>query len=215
LVEKDVRKLCVTCHTDVEAGAKAAKHSHAPVEGECTVCHSPHASRQEKLVKLPAGGVCLSCHPEMGAGKGEFGHGIIDDYGCQACHEPHGGSNPKLLRVVGASLCLGCHDPKKLKPAGGADHVILLGRFRVPAKRAGEIHFPQLSADGQRNHPIAGHRVLGVSTKKELEDSKTRPTFTGELTCTSCHDPHKGKTAKLLARGATSTTASCSFCHPK
>jgi predicted CXXCH cytochrome family protein len=85
----------------------------------------------------------------------------------------------------------------------------------MDAKRAGEVRTLNLSADGSRNHPVLGHRVLGTATQKELDDSKTTPTFTGELTCLSCHDPHKGKSPKLLARGAASATESCIFCHKK
>lgn len=215
LVQKDVRALCVTCHPNVDRSAREAKYRHAALDKDCTVCHSPHAAQQERLVKLPSGGACLACHPDKGPGKGEFGHGVIDDFGCEACHEPHGSPNEKLLRTSGAGLCLGCHDPKNLKPAAGSGDVVLLRRFRMDAKRAAGIRTLNLSKDGLRNHPVTGHRVLGRATQRELDDSKASPTFIGELTCLSCHDPHKGRSPKLLARGASSATESCAFCHRK
>ena len=70
----------------------------------------------------------------------------------------------------------------------------------------------RLSADGRRDHPVANHRVLGQPSAEERRVIET--TFQGELTCLSCHDPHKGRYA-LLKWEAVSTFEACIHCHPK
>ena len=149
----------------------------------------------------------------MFPGEGEVAHGVIELVGCRACHEPHGGSNEKLLRVTGPELCLSCHDSKALRVEQGAATAKLLDRFEVPAERAIETAKLSLSADGQEGHPVVGHRVLGTPTAAELE--RTEATYSGELTCLTCHDPHKGRSRQLLQWGATSPLEACQHCHPK
>ena len=73
--------LCYTCH----AAAKQAfdkVHVHAPVAvGECTKCHSAHASPQKTLLVKGESELCFTCHQGM------------------------------LTRVRGASIHLPFHDP--------------------------------------------------------------------------------------------------------
>jgi len=91
--------------------------------------------------------------------------------------------------------------------------VRLLGRFEVSVERARAMATLRLSADGLGGHPIPNHRVLGRPSEREIERSGT--TFEGELTCLTCHDPHKGKSDKLLRWGATTAMQACSQCHAK
>ncbi len=39
--------------------------------------------------------------------------------------------------------------------------------------------------------------------------------FSGELTCLTCHDPHKGRTAKLFQWNAVNNLQVCQHCHKK
>ena len=213
LVEDGNPPLCLACHEEVGEKAKAAKVPHAAMEAaRCVDCHNPHASAQPRLVKLPGGGACLACHADQAAGAGEHGHGAIALVGCQACHEPHGGARPKLLRAAGNALCLGCHRA----PASGptADGMVTLaGRFEVPAAAARAIRTLLLSPDGARGHPVPGHLVLAPAPLPNAPSSKS--VFKGELGCLACHDPHKGKSARLLRWGATSSAEACLNCHRK
>ncbi len=140
-------------------------------------------------------------------------HGVIEMIGCRACHEPHGGANEKFLRMTGSELCLGCHEKGKVSIPDGADTVELLGRFGVPAKAAAAAAALQLSADGKHGHPMRDHRVLGTPTEEELRRTETE--FSGELTCLTCHDPHKGASRHLFRDGASSPFEMCSTCHQK
>lgn len=213
LVESGESTLCLSCHEEVGAKAAKAKVPHAAIEAaRCTECHNPHASAQEHLVKSRAGGPCLACHEGQAAGPGETTHGVIDVVGCRACHEPHGGDNPKLLRQVGNALCLGCHDARAVKAPEGAS-VRLLDRFEVPASVARALATLRLSADGTRDHPVPNHRVAGSPPPKHAAPVET--TFKGELSCLTCHDPHKGRSRRVLRWNAASATEACLQCHPK
>ena len=206
-------ELCLKCHDDVGEAAAAAAVPHAAMEaGICTQCHNPHASAEEKLIKLPAGGTCAECHDEQAAGDGEVAHGVIGLLGCRACHQPHGGSRTALLRRQGPELCLSCHDKSHLEIDDEAGTVELLG-FEVPAAKVAAMATVPLSADGERGHPVDNHRVVGAPTEEELEITDT--TYRGELRCLTCHDPHKGRSRQLLNWGAASTVEACIQCHPK
>ena len=213
LAEGGGSALCVLCHDEIEEVAASAKVPHAALElGSCTDCHNPHASQQDWLLKLPGGGVCLECHDEKAPLEGESVHGIIELVGCQACHEPHGGDQAGLLRRTGNELCLSCHQPGAVQVEKGAETALLLDRFEVPVEGLRAMASLRLSADGQRNHPVFNHRVIGLPTASELKATDT--TFEGELGCLSCHDPHKGRAA-LLRWGASSSFDACVQCHPK
>ncbi len=213
LVEDGGPALCLTCHAEVGEKAKAAAVPHAAMEAvRCVDCHNPHASAQQRLVKSAAGADCLACHAEQDAAAGETSHGAIAVVGCQACHEPHGGSRPKLLRETGSALCLGCHGrPASPPPARG--FVQVAGRFEVPARVARATRTLLLSTDGTRGHPTPTHLVVAPARAPKSGEAKS--VFTGELSCLACHDPHKGKSPRLLRWGAISSADACLNCHKK
>jgi predicted CXXCH cytochrome family protein len=213
LAEDGNPPLCLTCHEDVGRTAKAAKVPHAAMDAaRCVDCHNPHASPQPRLVKQAGGRECLACHSDQAAAAGESEHGAITVVGCQACHEPHGGTRPKLLRAAGNDICLACHRPPASRPpAEGL--VQVAGRFDVPAAAARRIGAVLLSADGTRGHPTPTHPVVAPAPGPKANPSKA--SFQGELGCLACHDPHKGKSDRLLRWGAVSAADACLNCHKK
>jgi predicted CXXCH cytochrome family protein len=212
LMEGGGSELCLFCHDDV------GEHPvpHAALEfGSCTECHNPHATAQEKLVKAPGAGPCAECHDEQTPGEGEVAHGVIDLVGCRACHEPHGGENEKLLRQTGAELCLSCHAAGAVQAADDASLATLAGRFEVRAVDAAAVRPVLLSPDGQRNHPVAGHRTVGKPTEAEIQAARVESTFEDELSCLTCHDPHKGRSRQLFRWNAANAAEACQACHLK
>jgi len=91
--------------------------------------------------------------------------------------------------------------------------VSLAGRFEVPAAAALAIRTVLLSPDGTRGHPTPDHLVLAPASPPTAGASKS--VFKGELSCIACHDPHKGKSARLLRWGAVSSVDACLNCHRK
>ncbi len=214
LVEGGGPALCLMCHEEIGDRAAKSEIPHPAMDvARCVDCHNPHASNQERLVKQPGGGECLACHDEKGPRAGESAHGAITVIGCRACHEPHGGTRAGLLRIAGPELCLSCHDPARSKPDDALGTVRLLGRFDVPVESARAMARLRLSADGQRNHPVPNHRVLGTPSEDELKRSRT--THRGAMTCLTCHDPHKSRSRSLLLWDAVGPSEACVQCHAK
>jgi predicted CXXCH cytochrome family protein len=214
LMEGGESPLCLMCHDDIGETAQAAEVPHMAMEvARCADCHNPHASAQASLLSAPGAAVCGECHEDQVPAEGEVAHGVIDAIGCQACHEPHGGGEPKLLRKRGDDLCLSCHDSKLLQPSADEAETVLLGRFPVSREAAESMASLRLSPDGAAGHPVPNHRVAGTPTKAELK--RTETVFDGELTCLTCHDPHKGRSATILRWDAATATQACVHCHPK
>ena len=210
--------LCLACHDDIGEAAASAAVPHPALEMvRCVDCHNPHASPQEKLINAPAGGECTICHEDQAAGPDEVAHGIIELVGCRACHEPHGGANENLLRLSVTELCLSCHeDSGKSQPESSDESgmTLILGRYYIPTDRVKAMRVIRLSQDREHNHPLAGHRVLGTPTKEELKRTDEL-IFSGELSCMTCHNPHKGKSNQLFRWGARSSFELCAACHRK
>ena len=68
-----------------------------------------------------------------------------------------------------------------------------------------------LTNGGTRGHPVAGHLTVGKPTAKELQTSAS--TYTGELTCLVCHDPHKGASGQRFVGRGTEPREACVRCH--
>jgi predicted CXXCH cytochrome family protein len=81
--------------------------AHAPVQtGECTACHSPHASNEASLLSAKPAALCQNCHEET---PGQHRHKPYVAGECLDCHAPHGSNNPALLAKTANTTCLGCH----------------------------------------------------------------------------------------------------------
>ena len=120
--------LCYGCHTDVKP-AFAQPFHHKVDEGlmNCSDCHNPHGTFQDKQLKGTAdqSAICTKCHIET-AGPFVYEHPVVKTEGCTACHSPHGSPNPRLLNVSNVNmLCLQCHSqtnmsafPHAVSPSG-------------------------------------------------------------------------------------------------
>src|SRR6185369_11330295 len=96
--------LCFSCH-DI----KTDKVVHEPFKsGDCTTCHTPHASDQKSLLNESQKSLCLTCH-DLGA---TLTHKPAADGNCTACHAPHSAPAAKLLKLEGEALCNQCHADK-------------------------------------------------------------------------------------------------------
>jgi DmsE family decaheme c-type cytochrome len=105
-------RVCYQCHTDIKAAFDLPFH-HKVNEGlvNCSDCHDPHGTFDDKLLKKSAdqNAVCIKCHAET-AGPFVYEHPPIKLEGCTSCHFPHGSPNARLLtRNDVNSLCLQCH----------------------------------------------------------------------------------------------------------
>jgi predicted CXXCH cytochrome family protein len=214
LVDGGGNALCEICHDDVTEIIATSAVPHPAMEMvECVDCHSPHASRQPKLLRASGGDLCLACHDEQAGNEGETVHGAISWIGCHSCHLPHGGSEDHLLRTSGNDLCNGCHLQSRVK-VDRNDAVRLSGGFVLRGERARDLNVIDLDPFLRKNHPIPEHPVSGlIDGKGRTEVAKS---LVGqEMTCRLCHEPHAARSPQLFTWEAKTQTELCIACHPK
>jgi DmsE family decaheme c-type cytochrome len=100
---------CGGCHAQKVAQVQHFSHMPLP-EGkmECTSCHNPHGSANEKLLLASSvTATCTSCHAEK---RGPFlwEHAPVTE-SCANCHDPHGSNKERMLKLARPRLCQQCH----------------------------------------------------------------------------------------------------------
>ena len=108
---KEMPDLCYTCHSRLDTLPKV----HGVVKnGKCMLCHTPHSSDNNKLLKdYPSGKICLECHDDLGIEDFTAKHKPVENGECTGCHNPHQSQESKLLKVSGQDLCYSCHTKEK------------------------------------------------------------------------------------------------------
>jgi DmsE family decaheme c-type cytochrome len=100
MLRDSVADTCFTCHME-KRGPFVRKHE--PAE-DCTICHNPHGSTVDNLLKVRPPFLCQQCHepsshqggiPSLTGGTGMSGRGITNARSCLNCHTNiHGTNNP-------------------------------------------------------------------------------------------------------------------------
>ena len=143
LLNRKEYDLCLNCHSeDNPVRSKSPKnirkelmkpYLHKPVaDGDCSLCHNPHGSKNAKLLVGPYPGtfyapykdgeydLCFDCHDEElltekkteatgfrnGTRNLHYVHVHKERKGrtCEACHQPHASDGPKLINQLGATF---------------------------------------------------------------------------------------------------------------
>ena len=116
-------EMCLKCHAQYRG---PFVFEHAPVAEDCMICHDPHGTVANNLLKQNEPFLCLSCHQmhfhtQLDGYEGEFTSPLFPDRGgrsnkhsmksgmltkCTQCHQPvHGSDNPSQgLSSGGKSL---------------------------------------------------------------------------------------------------------------
>lgn len=110
-------ELCQDCHADMVKATLAKGHLHWPVADKkgCVNCHSPHASRHDKLLREDVPALCGNCHADTlkRSAAVSFKHKPVADGQCLACHSPHSSDGVYLFKDPSVNtLCATCHDYK-------------------------------------------------------------------------------------------------------
>jgi predicted CXXCH cytochrome family protein len=219
LAAEDTSELCLNCHDDKapdDTGKGLSRHGALEV-GSCTACHSAHAASQNHLVKAHTSRLCLTCHEDRAEERGKlaFVHPVIDSIGCEACHDSHFAKNDGLLLETANRLCNGCHLQGADRKSSGQT-VTLFGKLKLRASELNAYKKILLSADLSRGHPQQGHPVSGTVTPKSIKNKRLRGlSFSGEMTCLSCHDPHAGAAPQLFVNRIAGRFQLCLTCHKK
>lgn len=155
---------------------------------------------------------------------------------CVFCHTPHNANPTRALwnrafsgvtyqlytsstmkaqpnQPTGSSrLCLSCHDG-----------ILALGELRVPPKGSNIVlgaltGNTVIGTDLSDDHPVSFVYDSALALKRgELADPHALPSpvrldDTGQMQCTSCHDPHEDQQSNFL-RGDNRFGALCTACH--
>lgn len=104
----DLNLFCKECHE-----IKEDFYLHSPyARGECTICHDPHSSMEDKLLKSKVNNLCIICHE---SGVYSNNHPVASHPGekkgifCNKCHDPHGTRYGFHLRWPNKPPCTVCH----------------------------------------------------------------------------------------------------------
>ena len=134
-----VPTVCGGCHQ--QRVSQTLRASHMPVgerKMDCTACHNPHGSPNEKLlVASSVNEVCFTCHAEK---RGPFlwQHPPVIE-SCANCHDSHGTAHEKLLKVPKPRLCQQCHDPTQ-HPTQPRGMTAVDARF-IRGRQCSDCHF--------------------------------------------------------------------------
>jgi len=189
VLREDGNDLCLACHKPKNESLQKSHMGVTIFTDKCTVCHSPHASSEAKMIRSegqhpafsscdschsgmatggrPAlkdsiAGACMGCHPQLeDASKDKVVHGAISMGACTNCHNPHFSPRKAFQRALPQEFCRGCHD--------------------IP----------------DRGHPFGKHRSfkLASEAKGRAPGGSSVP---ASFDCVSCHRPHSGALPKLL-----------------
>jgi predicted CXXCH cytochrome family protein len=122
LLKGSMTDLCGSCHSDTIKRGERSQAKHEPVEkGDCTVCHSPHASDHIFLTTADSIiDLCRNCHDWQNHSMHPIGEKVVDQRNenltvdCLSCHQSHGAEHKHMMHFATTTdLCIQCH--KKFK----------------------------------------------------------------------------------------------------
>jgi DmsE family decaheme c-type cytochrome len=204
-------KICLNCHVNFQDKLKKP-FVHTPVKsGDCTGCHSPHASSHGKMLSEEVSRICSTCHGKMVPEKAISAHKVVVEGGCVKCHDPHSANNKFNLLKAGNELCFGCHK----------DMAETVGKVKFR-------HFPVEKGCLTCHNPHASEKAdfLLVDAVPALClgcHKTTNPMFSKQhmnypvatARCTTCHNPHGSNRGGILFDNVHMPVANrmCNQCH--
>lgn len=246
-VANPASELCISCHRDqtrgpqggthpiggmpwpipkalIDAGAKVGPN---PRELTCQVCHTPHGSKEDRLLVMGTSGnqLCLNCHDQMRPGMFREGGprehplsprvnaeqasaiasmgtrlGPDDKLICLSCHKLHHGKDGHFMLaedLSGGRFCIQCHSEKK--PLIGSLHDL---RTNHPDEKNRLGMTPESGGPCSACHLF--HRYARSPEPSDLDP--------GGGKCITCHQPGRCAQSKVLGT-VNHPGARCVDCH--
>jgi predicted CXXCH cytochrome family protein len=173
------------------------EHVHGPVQdGDCSACHSPHASPHANQLRADPGQICFECHVERtDIMENRHSHPPVQE-DCAQCHEVHASANNSLLDMPAPELCFSCHDTLATYVDSSNPH---------PPFNDGSCdvcHNPHGSENAALLHEPAAQ--VCFECHDEFEEFLTSSTFrhgpTQQDDCNACHSPHGSNNHRMLRK---------------
>lgn len=173
-------ELCEQCHEKMIRRTFDNNRLHWPIVDKvgCLNCHSPHGTKEKKLLKGPIVKVCGTCHSDTV---------VLQKW---SIDNP---KNPKLCEPVKKGNCIACHSPH------ASDYVLLLPEESISIGLCGRCHEWQThsthpigeKAIDQRNRNltvecVSCHKACGTGNKPSM-----MPFGTVYELCIQCHVERK------------------------
>ncbi len=173
-----------------------------------------------RMANRGSSALCRACHKDKAEVKGTKHDVATMDVPakskggapglCKTCHLVHKGKGPRLWAkepVKGvdpiSSICLSCHNKKglgKKKTVGEHSHPV-----NAPLSNLGIVSSDKGWVIGTEKKPDERYKNRELKALP-LFDAKGRKTARdGQVTCASCHDPHRWSAASKPAKGAALT----------
>jgi predicted CXXCH cytochrome family protein len=163
--------LCYDCH---DSSSFKKKEIHGALGLGCTICHNPHSSRQDKLLRAALPDVCYACHDSAPFTRKHV-HPPVAGGQCTTCHFPHASDTASLLQQPAPELCAMCHDDRS------SGRHILAGYGLGDRHPAGGI--PDPSAPGKTISCVSCHTPHSSIGRYLFIDKASK---SGNL-CLECH----------------------------
>jgi len=204
--------VCLDCHDEKSEGVGHQLTG----DLECTVCHTPHASKFPNLLHNPMS-LCTDCHsdllhPKLEPGQTVTLHKPLDNGTCLDCHKLHDPSGDHFLVTNQQTLCSSCHESVRER----TDHATKHDPFAKD--KCESCHTTHASTD--RHMLKKDEERLCKSCHKlgtEAMDAKHGNIPLSGEGCSSCHDPHStdrpGTALLLPVLHSPYEDGDCSSCH--
>jgi len=189
----------------------------------CTGCHNMDPTPGLMSAPTTKDNPCAGCHKRMLNKK--FVHGPAGVNRCSYCHNPESRPAKYQPRKTGADLCNECHQEKvdEFKSNKFVHGPVAVGLCSVcHDSHASDYRAQSLMPINDlclnchsaiRDTP---HVVRGIRGEEHPLKGVPDPSNPGrELACTSCHNPHGGKSKYFFVRGLSGSFRLCSLCHQK
>jgi len=171
-----VPTLCYECHARL---TPQDGWIHGPVAaGECTLCHEPHRSLNEYLLKKPVPDLCFQCHVEATVRRIE-NHDKPTYATCLDCHDGHASASRYLLKIGPTD---GWARSQQSMPTGFLVFDDLLADARRAIRALGQPDRAfQTAADLIRRGDLTAARAYLLAMRMELPLSETHRDTLREL----------------------------------
>ena len=205
---------CASCHNPHQWDPQDPDKSSKPGDP------SDANNRFLRVANKKSDALCRTCHKDKAAVKGTKHDVATMDASaksengtpslCKTCHLVHKGKGPRLWArkpVKGvdpvSSICLSCHNKNGLgKKKTIGDHSHPVG---APISNLGISTSVEEWEIGTKDKPNEKYKGRKLKTLPLFDPAGKKTTKEGQVTCASCHDPHRWSVASKAIKGAALT----------